>query len=579
MKEKLFVMAAHCSTVVLKGLGVSLFAVMYFAGPAHAATISVTTTDVTGSVSDCTFPDALNAAATNSAVNGCAAGDAEPAIDTIALPSGTIAADSNNTFTLSDSTVIRGAGMSSTTLRGYYFYSDSGAISLGRLEFHDLTLAQGEVYMYNPLENFVLDYVGLDGMYVTVMSYADDMPLAVSLTNLNAVNDANITIIQGSNNPGNVLIRNSYFSTDSSLTSGIPAITYKNERANARLDVQNSVITGYAVGILNQECSDMVWSPWSVYVTDSMIGGAGMQTGIINNCGHLVINRTTFHDITGTAIMAWANYLAVNQNTGTCDPQSSSRLEVYNSTFSGITVTGSLDTRYPLTEAPFSATLVTPYIGIVTVDSQVNPTCPSGSQATDTDVTLVHNTFADNTFTTPGSGILGFQNGTVLRNLRIQNNAIQGRAFSGNFSASGTVNVSDNLITEPYAGPGAFASGFATIADFLLGPLQDNGGAGVGVNQASGRVLTMRPLAGSLLIDAAPSAGLTIDQRGTSRSLMARYDVGAVEVTIAEFTADGGVYIPPVARLAETGSDILGIYEAGVFLLLAGCALFVARSL
>lgn len=266
-------MSGRIFTLGVKTIAASFFAVICFAGPAHAATISVTTANVTGSVGDCTFPDALNAAATNSVVNGCAAGDAEPAIDTITLPSGTIAADSNNTFTLPDSTVIRGAGMSSTTLLGYYFYSDSGAVSLGRLEFHDVTLTQGEVYMYNPLENFVLDHVGLDAMYVTVMSYADDMPLAVSLTNLSAVNDANIAVFQGSNNPGNVLIRNAHFSTDSSLTSGNPAITYKNERANARLDIQNSVITGYEVGILNQECSEMVWSPWSVYVTDSMIGG------------------------------------------------------------------------------------------------------------------------------------------------------------------------------------------------------------------------------------------------------------------------------------------------------------------
>jgi hypothetical protein len=556
-------MSGRIFSVGAKVVVASFFMAISFAGSARAATITVTTTNVTGSASDCTFPDALNAASTNVAVNGCAAGDNEPTVDTINLPAGTITADSSNTFTLSDSTSIHGAGMSSTTLLGYYLYSDSGAPSLERLEFHNLTLSQGEVYMYNPVANFVLDYVGLDFMYVTIMSYSDDMPLAASLTNIRAVNDATVAVYQSSNNPGNVLIRNAYFNTDSSLTSGNPAIIYKNERANARFDIQNSVITGYTIGILNQECTDMVWSPWSVYVTDSMIGGAGMQTGIINNCGHLVINRTTFHDITGTAIMAWANYLAVNQNTGVCEPQSSSRLEVYNSTFSGITVSGSLDTRYPLTDAPFSTTLVTPYIGIVTVDSQVNPTCPAGSQVTDTDITLVHNTFADNTFTTPGSGIIGFQNGTVLRNLRVQNNAIQGKAFSGNFSANGTVNVSDNLITESYAGPGVFATGFLTVADFLLGPLQDNGGAGVGVDQAGGRVLTMRPFAGSPLIDAASSAGLAEDERGASRSLMMRFDVGAVEVTVAEFTADGGVYTPPTGRLAETGSDVYGYFTLG----------------
>jgi LPXTG-motif cell wall-anchored protein len=44
---------------------------------------------------------------------------------------------------------------------------------------------------------------------------------------------------------------------------------------------------------------------------------------------------------------------------------------------------------------------------------------------------------------------------------------------------------------------------------------------------------------------------------------MNRYDVGAVEVTLAEFTADGGIYTPSAARLAETGSDFYGYFIAG----------------
>ncbi len=572
-------MAGHRSAVIVRGLIASCFAVCCFGASAHAATIAVTTTNTTGTASDCTFTDAIAAANSNAVVNACQPGDPEPTLDTIQLPAGTFTSDPSGSYTFYESVDVRGAGLDSTVLNGFSFYTDWGGTAVNRVEFHNQTIATSDLNIYSPLANFTLDHVRLDGVYVYLSSATDGSALSTTFSNIQAINDTTLNLQQSSSNPGNIVIDHSTFTGSGVAGAGTSAITYHNDRANARIDINNSIITGYTTGILNQECSDMVWSPFTMYVTDSMIGGANMQTGIVNNCGHLVINRTTFHDIDGAAIMAWANYQAVNQNDSSCMPQSSSRLEVYNSTFSGINVSGSLDTTYPLSGFPFSATLVTPYIGIVTVDSQVNPTCPSGSQTTDTDITLVHNTFANNTFTTPGSGIVGVRDGTVLRNLRIQNNAIEGAAFSGTFTATGTASVSGNLTTQAYAGPGVFASGFATVADFKLGPLQDNGGAELGIDGLSGHILTMRPLAGSLLIDAVDSAGLAEDQRGVARSLMNRYDVGAVEVTIAEFTTDGGVYVPSSGRLAETGTDVLTTYEVGIVLLLAGCLVPIARRL
>lgn len=222
-----------------------------------------------------------------------------------------------------------------------------------------------------------------------------------------------------------------------------------------------------------------------------------------------------------------------------------------------------------------------PYNGVITIDSSLNPECSSATQISNTDLSLLHTTFADNTFTNAGSANIGVMDGTGLRNLVLRNNALQGNALTGTFSASGTVDVANNLTTTMYAGPGSFATGFSTVADFLLGPLQDNGGtAAIGVDGAGGHVLTMRPLAGSPLIDAAPYVGLAEDERGVARSLMARYDIGAVEVTLAEFTTDGGVYNPggtTTDRLAETGSDALMLYCVGVVLVLAGCATLIAR--
>jgi hypothetical protein len=534
---------------------------------------------MTGAASDCTFTDAIVAANTNSVVNACAAGDTEPTEDVIQLPSGTLAPDPAGSYTFYESVDVRGAGMGSTNLSTFSFYTDWSGAPISRVEFHDLAISTSDLNIYNPLANFTLDHVRLDSVYAYILSNTDGSPLTTVLSNVDATNDTTLDIYQSSDSPGNILIEKSTFTGKGVVGAGTTAISYRNDRANSRLDINNSVITGYTTGVLNQECSDMVWSPFTMYVTDSMIGGDNTQTGIVNNCGHLVVNRTTFHDITGAAIMAWANYQATNQNDGSCSVQQSSRLEVYNSTFSDITVSGSLDTVYPVYNGPpFSATLVTPYIGIVTVDSQVNPACPSGSQTTDTDITLVHNTFANNTFTTPGSGIVGVRSGTVLRNLRVQNNAFEGAAFSGTFAATGSVSVTGNFTTEAYAGPAVFASGFMTVSDFKLGPLQNNGGAAVGVDGTGGTVLTMRPLAGSPLIDAASSAGLAEDERGMTRSLMNRYDVGAVEVTVVEFTADGGIYVPSSGRLAETGSGTIALYAIGVVLLLAGCTLLVLRQ-
>jgi hypothetical protein len=155
---------------------------------------------------------------------------------------------------------------------------------------------------------------------------------------------------------------------------------------------------------------------------------------------------------------------------------------------------------------------------------------------------------------------------------------MQGRALFGNFSVSGgTTTVSNNLTTQPYSGPVAFASAFSTVADFFLGPLQDNGGAATGVDLTSGLVLTMRPFFNSPLIDAAPFAGLAEDQRGTGRSLLTRYDAGSVEVTLAEYTADGGAYVPETTgRLAETGSDLLLLMQLGAGFMLTGVFLSTA---
>lgn len=94
------------------------------------------------------------------------------------------------------------------------------------------------------------------------------------------------------------------------------------------------------------------------------------------------------------------------------------------------------------------------------------------------------------------------------------------------------------------------------------------------------RVLTMRPLAGSPLIDGAVSVGLDRDQRNTSRSLMGSYDVGAVEVTLAEYTADGGNVTSgsPEDRLSETGLSMWISAAIGAVGMLVGLTMTMVRK-
>lgn len=554
-------MVSHSTRVFIKGLVLSLGIVLYFSVPTHAATITVDTTAVTGSASECSLQDALTAANTNTAVNGCVAGDSLPITDIIALPAGTFNIGNSYTMQPSESVSIHGAGMAATTLADANIEPITDAVLDRAFELRNLTLTNTTVTLYDSVSTFTVDHVKLDNSMINV--YQTSKSATSTLSNISAVNGSTLNEYAQISNPGSIIVQNSEFDGAGSAS---PAISHTNLLANGRIDVVNTVITNYEIGIYNQECAYGNIALRSMYVTNTMVGGGNMKQGIINACGHLVVDSSTFHDIQGAAILASANFQTVDKtDTGlVCHEQLSSHIELTNSTFSQINVTGAFQPLLANTSTPPAAV---PHNGVITIDSSLNPECFGTTQVTNTDISLLHTTFAGNIFTNAGSANIGVMDGTVLRNFVLRNNALQGNAITGTFSASGTIDVANNLTTASYAGPGPFASGFSTIADFLLGPLQDNGGvAAIGVDGASGHVLTMRPLAGSPLIDAAPSAGLASDQRGETRSLLARYDVGAVEVTLAEFTADGGVYNPGSAttgRLAETGENIWMAVVAG----------------
>lgn len=577
-------MAQRWMGFLLKGSILAFAVVFFWNDSAYAATISVDTTALSGTASECTLADALQAADGNTVVNGCAAGSAMPTIDTISLPAGTFDILNNYYIVPAESVVISGVGAGQTILNGTLVGPLSLTPADKSFRMQNLTLSNSQIYSDGGMAVVTFDHIVLDAVSVSVSQYSE--PVTTTLSNIRAINGTSLDITSIIENPASTYVQNAEF--DGGGTTGL-AITHFNPYADATLYIANTLITGYRTGIYNQECTSGAGVIHTVRVTNSVIGGGGMNTGIVNLCGHAVIDKTTFTDIEGAAILASANYQTVNMNdygggniSYDCQEQSGSFIEITNSTFTGINVIGTYEQPLSHTSVPTPNIL---FKGVVTIDANLNPDCSGATKVTTSDLTLLHNTFAGNTYTNPNSADLSVTDGTTLRMFRVRNNAFQSSGLSGSFTASGSVRVVSNFIINAYTGPSVFGSGFTRVDDFFLGPLQDDGGAGVGVDQLAARVLTMRPLAESPLIDAALSAGLTVDQRSVSRSLMNRYDAGAVEVTLAEFTADGGVFVPeeetPVdtdepGKLAETGTDMT-FYAVGASSLL-GAGIYLLRK-
>ena len=318
-----------------------------------------------------------------------------------------------------------------------------------------------------------------------------------------------------------------------SYTTGI---RYYNPRGITNFTLRDSIVTGYSIGISVNECSVRQSSGSTTYVENSMIGGGGMNVGAAILCGHYISIDTTYHDIVGSAVTAHTN-----TSIHSSSERGASRLESYNSTYTRITPGGTYDFS-SLANQSAGSLGIAQLTGVVTI---YTTTSPGAVTATGSELIYVHNTFANNTLGT--GSVLAFDGAADLATMRWRNNAMEGSPRTGSYTATADT-VSDNLTT------GVAQTGIAHVSGFVLGALADNGGVRpLGVNGTNGHVLTMRPLATSPLIDGAPSADLTLDQRHGPRSVLGAYDVGAVEVSIAEYLAGGGVW--PRLTLAQTGTN------------------------
>ncbi len=551
---------------------------------AHAATITIDTTNMTnqadgnGVLNECSLPDALAAANTNAAVDGCTAGDpATAAVDVVVIPSGTydVSQMLNPTLVnLTESITIQGSGVGLTTISGAYISFEPISSVLMTATVHDLSMAGGStIQAYTSSSstmaaNLDVHQLGLDGSDIYI-SQDGAQKLTATLSNIVGTNGSGLGMFnQAATNPGDTIVSNVRLDGGGSMGT---AIRHMNSLANDRVYVKDSVITNYDTGILNAECTLGVVAIGSVYVTNSSIGGGNMRIGAENICGHLSVDSTTFQGISGAAILAQTNYMAKDGGFGTwtCHiTQESSRIELTNNTFTAINV--SSDSTAPA--------------AIISLDSTLSPDCPSQSLTTDTTLLMQHNTFAGNTL--DAFSDVAVMDGTALKGITMQNNAFEGNAVLGDFSVSGATAGINNVSTEVFAGPALLRSAFRQVGTFLLAPLVDNGGtAKIGYNQAGGHVLTFRPQWGSPLIDGASNVGIETDQRGQPRSLLRSYDVGSVEVTRGEVLGDGitvaalDAYLAAaLPQLANTGVNVYLPIGIGVVMLAVGRVLWPRRT-
>lgn len=510
-------------------LTAGLVATGFTTSSASAATITVNTTAMnsqaggTGVPTECSFIDAVAAANTNVAINACTAGDpASTATDTIVLPAGIY--DVADDLNLTESTTITGSSASATVIANTSIALRANSSAPSTMHIQDMSL---------------------DSSYVEVSHDDGDLPMTTTIENIYGTGGSGIFIYsEASTPPGDVTISNVTLDGDGATGEEDVAILHINPWANGRVYLENSVITNYETGIVNQECApDTVSSVGvSAYISSSSIGGGNMATGVQNTCGHLVVDATTFHDIAGAAIVAKTNhmptvttYVEGVPTDVTCDAQTASHLELTNNTFTAITPQA-IGSRPP---------------AIISLDATLNPECPTQSLVTDSILSMKHNTFTGNTLGAYAN--IAVTDDTVLDDITLQNNAFEGSAVHGTFSASGSVVGDNNFSTVAYTGPSVLGAAFKLASTFDLTPVTNTDGQTLlGVDETGGYLTMFRPMWGSPLLDSGSDVGVDTDQRNGPRSLLKQYDIGAVEVTRAEVLGDGVTEAQLAAYLGET---------------------------
>jgi CSLREA domain-containing protein len=515
-----------------------LIATLFLASSAQAATITVNTTADTATPGQCSLRDAVTAANTNAAVNGCAAGSAGADTIVFSLPvASTInLANASAEIRITESLLIDGTAVSGLTIDGNKANRSQRVFRAEKLQSTDpnielslnkLILRNGTLGILEPsgfggalvfgkaLQSFTArDVIAKDSQSNSsgggCFSLQDTLTISVFFSTFQgcvAYDSAGIKIA----NPTNTLLVPTVSITDSRFTGNIA--TYR----------------GGGLGAQGLEGINLNIARSSFDGNESRYGGAGVYASVISS-GRLGIAQSSFSNndtvnaqanggalqIEGNVANAWIGTLSNNTfsghrggaNNGLGAVQlSAGNFTINQSTFSG----------NRLSSDSFGGGGA---LGINTAT-----------------VTINNSTFSDNAVRASsgraGGAIYIGDQATVTINSSIVANsgdsdlppttAIVDIARASGMGFTNTLNVSDSLIQR--IAPGGINgsnSGNLFNVNPLLGPLANNGGL----------TQTHEPQAGSPAINTgANPINFGFDQRGLpyARVAAGRADMGAVE--------------------------------------------------
>lgn len=278
-----------------------------FSGTSHAASIDVSTNDMTSSVDgDCTLREAIeninNQAQTNT---DCVAGDGNN--DTITIPGGIITL-SANLPTVTRSVTLQGAGMGATTLNGAdsaYDHLNFQGSGTETFQLHRLTLKN---LHYSGVQvadaNFIADQVEVYGS-ADVDGANTDMAEGVVFQNNNSSQQLNVSLT-------NIHVHHLYSGAQSAMNgilvsgsgvSGITNATMRNITVDNLSSSTMTIVNGVVLSMFDGVTHTMDGSISNVTVTNlqntQSVTGVAL-VGLGSATGTLDVDNVTINQVYGS---------------------------------------------------------------------------------------------------------------------------------------------------------------------------------------------------------------------------------------------------------------------------------------
>lgn len=527
------------SLVLVLGLGLTLGLLWLLGGGrssvVRAASLTVTTTaDELNNDGDCSLREAIQAANTDTAVDGCAAGSGA---DTITLPPGTYVLtitgsgeDANQTgdLDITDALTIVGAGPGQTIIdansidRVFHIHSTTGTVVISGVTVinGNTTGAGGGIYNGDAdltlINTVVSSNTAIRGGGVYIYRGSVALSGGQIVSNTTVYGGGGVYVYQSG---ATLSMEDGQIGGNSASDGGGVYINQGSATLNGGQIVSNTATSYHGGGVyINWDSATFTLNGGQILSNTASVYGGGVfihWNGATLNMSDGQIGSNTAHSGGGVYI---------NQGGATLN-MSGGRIVSNTASSSGGGVYVSLGRA------------------VLSGGQVVSNTASSGGGGIHNDggsLSLVNSTLSGNRASGgPGGGLYNGGTSIITYTTIASNTASSGG--DGIHRAGGTVTLLDSIVA--YNGPAncngtitsnghnlddgdscdLTATGDITSTDPLLGPLTDDGGT-----------LVHPLLEGSPAIDAGVCVpGITTDQRGVSRPQGAGCDIGAYEAAVA----------------------------------------------